>query len=167
MPRAFQFRLETLLRVRRLREREAQRNLAAKQAEIARVERLSRQAADELRACRDELLGAQERSALDPPLLVRQRAWIAHVHRSLLEQESLKARLIGERRELQEVLRNARTQVRMLEKLRGKRWEEYARRARHDRQAASDELARTLLAYGQDASAFAGDAARSQGGRPR
>ena len=48
MARRFEFRLQTLLEVRQLREREAKRSVATKSAEIARLDRLNEQTAVEI-----------------------------------------------------------------------------------------------------------------------
>lgn len=59
MPRAFEFRLETVLRVREQRQREAQRRLAARQAEMVRLERLDEQLAAQVGAAQSELRAVQ------------------------------------------------------------------------------------------------------------
>ena len=48
MARRFQFRLQTLLRVRQLEEQQAKRKVAARRAEIAQLDHLNRQTADEI-----------------------------------------------------------------------------------------------------------------------
>ena len=87
MAKRFTFRLETLLRVRELREREAKRRVGAKHAEIARVDALNRQTVDEITARQAELRDRQT-GALSTDELMRARAWIAYLRRTIVDRRA-------------------------------------------------------------------------------
>lgn len=146
MAKRFTFRLETLLRVREIREREAKRKVGAKQAEIARIDLLNRQTADDITARQAALRGTQHGlvSAAD---LIRERAWIAHLRRTIVERQTAREEFVTHLQDLQETLRHARTQKRVIEKLRERRYAEHQRRNRLREQADSDELARQLHVF--------------------
>ncbi|HPM24737.1 MAG TPA: flagellar FliJ family protein [Phycisphaerae bacterium] len=147
MARRFQFRLETLLRVRQLREREAKRNVAAQRAEIARLDRLNEQTAEEIARQQEILLQGQQRGVLDPLTLQRGRAWIGHLRRTIAQRHVQRAEMVSRLRELQALWQAARTQARIIEKLRERRWTEYRRTRDRQEQAAADELAQQLHGY--------------------
>lgn len=144
MARRFAFRLQTVLNVRQLREREAQRDVAAKSAEIARLDQLNEQTAEEITRQQATLLEAQQRGELDPLELQRGRAWIAHLRRTIATRQMQKAEFGEQLQDLQARLRDARTQTRIIEKLRERRWGEYTRDRRRREQTESDDLARQL-----------------------
>lgn len=144
MAKRFSFRLQTLLRVRELREREAKRKVGAKQAEIARVDQLNRLTADEISQRQNTLRQHQQRKTLAPDDLTRERAWIAYLRRTIVDRQALRAELIKELAVLRDRWRQARTQQRTIEALRERRWEQYVKERKRREQAESDELARQL-----------------------
>ncbi len=146
MARRFQFRLETLLRVRRLEEREAKRKVAAQRAEIARLDQLDEQTRAEIGRQQTTLLEQQRAGRLDPLELQRGRAWIAHLRRQIGLRQVQRAELLARLQELQAAWQAARTRMRAIEKLRERRLETYQRQRQRAEQAASDELARQLHA---------------------
>ncbi|MCH7870513.1 MAG: flagellar FliJ family protein [Planctomycetes bacterium] len=145
MAKRFRFRLETLLRIRRLSEREAQRKVAAKQAEIARIDELSRQARREILSQEDELRKRQSGERLNVADLSTRRSWIAHLQRTILLHKHLRGQREDELKKVVAELGRARTQALVVQKLRERRWSEY--RKEHDRREQSelDELARQML----------------------
>ena len=147
MAKRFAFRLETLLRVRQLREHEAQRRVAAQHAEIALVDRLNEQTAAEILQQQEVLLAGQQQGRLDPLTLQRGRAWVAYLRRLIALRQAQRAELVQQLRELQAAYRDARTQTRIIEKLRERRWNEYARQRDRQEQSAADEVAQQLLGY--------------------
>lgn len=147
MAKRFQFRLETLLRVRVLREREAKRKVGAKQAEIARIDQLNRQTDHEILRRQNDLRCNQQRESLVAADLVRAQAWIGHLRRTILERQAVRAALVTELGVLRDKLREARTQKRIIEKLRERRWEEYVKDRQRREQAESEELARQLHGF--------------------
>ncbi len=150
MARRFRFPLQTLLRVRELYEREAKRKVAAQSAEIARVGQLIEQTAAEVIRQQDVLRQRQRDAALDPLDLQRGRAWIAHLRRTIAGLHTQRATLQERLRQLQGEFREARKQRRVIDKLRERRWAEYARDRKQKEQAAADELARQLPAQEMD-----------------
>jgi flagellar export protein FliJ len=144
LAKRFHFPLETLLRVRQLHEREAKRKVAAQRAEIARLEQLSAQTADEITSQQRELLVGQQQGRLDPLTLQRGRAWLTYLRHTLASQQAQRATLVRHLDELLAALRAARTQARIIAKLRERRWREYVRDRDRREQAAADELAQQL-----------------------
>jgi flagellar FliJ protein len=142
--RRFEFRLATLLRVRELREREALRKFAAQQAEIARIDRLNRQAQEEIVACHGALRSRQQAPRIDPLELTRLRAWVGLLRRQIVDRQGLRARKAAELELLREELRRARKQKQTLERLRERRWNEYRRERNLREMTALDELARQM-----------------------
>ena len=117
MAKRFTFRFETLLKIRRQREDERKRVVAARTRQIRTVRRqiagLEKQIDDELRAIRC----GQTPGILDMQQLIRHRYWLGRLHRGLLDAQGhlagLEARLAQERA----VLAEAAVQRRILEKL--------------------------------------------------
>lgn len=143
--RKFAFRLDAVLAVRRLREREAQRKVGAKRAELARLDELDRQTRAEISAEQRRMIGEQAGVRVDAVGLVRGRAWVAHLRRQMLLRHVQRGQLQQELQKLLAELVEARRQTRMIEKLRERRWQEYRRARRIAEQNGSDELARQLL----------------------
>lgn len=146
MARRFQFSLQTLLRVRELREREARRRLGAKHAELAQVEGLVESTHRQIAAQQDAQRAAQHVGALDAAQLVRRRTWVAHLRRTLAEQQTHRAQLQRELAQLQAALAEARRQTKTIEKLRERRFEAWKRDASRAEQAQAEELAQQLHA---------------------
>jgi flagellar FliJ protein len=140
----FRFQLETLLRVRQLREREAQRKVAAKRAEIAQLDRFNEQTAREISEQQNALLRDQQPGQVNPTRLVRGRAWIMHLRGVIAQREAQRAVLARALEQLLTELRQARTQTRIIEKLRQRRWDAYRRQRDRREQAEADELAQQL-----------------------
>lgn len=149
MAKRFRFPLQTLLEVRELREREAKRSVAAKSAEIARLDRLNEDTAAEIVRQQEVLLAAQQQGLLEPLELQRGRAWIAHLRKTIATRQVQRGELVEQLKELQARLREARTQTRIIQKLRERRWNEYVRERNRTDQAANDELAQHLQEYRQ------------------
>jgi flagellar FliJ protein len=147
MAKRFQFRLATLLRVRELREREAKRKVAVQQAEIARLDRLNAQTAEEISRQQQVLRAGQQQGRLDAAAQQRGRAWIAHLRRSMGARQLQRVELAAQLQRLQALYQEARTQTRIIEKLRERRWAEFCQQRNRKEQAAADELAQQLQRY--------------------
>ncbi|MCG3126159.1 MAG: hypothetical protein CHACPFDD_00989 [Phycisphaerae bacterium] len=145
MARRFRFRLETLLRVRRIAEREQQRQLAARQAELARLDKLIAELLAEIERWQQVLLGEQSSAALDATSLSRQRAWIAYLRQVLHVQQALRGSAVQEVEAARRRLSEARVRTRTVETLRERRWQEYRQERESAEQTEADELARQLL----------------------
>ena len=146
MARRFVFRLETLQRVQALREREARRQVGTKRAEIARLDALNAQAAAEIAREQAALLARQSGAALDPLWLARGRTWVAHLRQTIVLRGQEKALRLKELAVLQDRWTAARRDLRILEKLRERRFAAYRREQRIRELAEMDEVARRLQA---------------------
>lgn len=146
MARRFRFPLEALLRVRRLREREAKRKVAAQRAEIARLDQLDAATRHEIAARQAELL-SQQSGRLDPVAVARVRAWILHLQQTIVDRAAVRARLVAGLERLMAEFRAARRDLQIIEKLRERRLTEYRRKRLRAEQAESDELARQLQTH--------------------
>lgn len=144
MARGFTFRLETLLRVRTLRQRDAERRVALQQAEVARCEQLMQQTHAMIEQQQAELLNGQRAGVLDPLALQRGRAWIAHLRKTLADQSRHRAGLQEKLQQRMAELREARTQTRILEKLRERREAEFKKARAKREQNEAEDLAQQL-----------------------
>jgi flagellar export protein FliJ len=149
LARRFQFRLQTLLRVRQLEEQQAKRKVAARRAEIAQLDHLNRQTADEILRQQEALLREQRQGRLDPGALQRGRAWVAYLRRQIAQRHLQRAELERGLQELRAAWQHARTRMRAVETLRERRHAAYLKQRERQEQAAADELARQLLGYEQ------------------
>lgn len=144
MAQRFTFRLETLLRVRDLREQQAKRAVAAKAGEISRLDSLNAQTHREILAQQSALRDTQKANTIDPLELTRQRAWIAHLRRLTLQRLGDRQTLATQLLKLQESLRIARSETQALEKLREKRFDEWKRARNLREQGEAEELAQQM-----------------------
>ncbi len=144
MARRFQFRLATLLRVRELREQDAQRKVAAQCAAIARLDQLDTEAEHLIRVQQEVLLTTQRAGVLDPAQLQRGRAWVVHLRRMMAQRAAQRADLEQELKRLRDEFHAARKETRILEKLRERRLTEHTRTMAREEQMTADELARQL-----------------------
>jgi flagellar FliJ protein len=142
--RRFSFPLQTLLKVRKLREREAKRKVAAQRAEIARLDQLNQATWAEISAQHATLLQNQQHRMIEPTDLARARAWIAHLQATVAQRTLLRSEMTARLQELQSEFVAARQQALIIEKLRQRRWDDYRRQRDRKEQAASDELAQQL-----------------------
>jgi flagellar export protein FliJ len=149
MPRRFEFRLSTLLRVREMREREAQRRVGAVMGEIAKLDQSDAANRAEIARQQAELVGfgeGERRSAttIDAAQLSRVRAFIGHLQRELMLSATVRTGLNERLEALRIELQHARQQVRVLQKLRERRMEEHRTTLNRYEQAITDEAARRL-----------------------
>lgn len=143
----FVFRLETVLRVRQTREREALRRVAAQNRAIAALDALDEQAQAQIAQSQQDLRTSQEGGRFDPQVLSRVRGWIGVLRRQVHDRGLQRIALTQELRRLQQELRDARTQTRSLEQLRQRRLDQHLRAASRAEQALTDEAAQTLLMH--------------------
>ena len=144
MAKRFQFRLETLLRVRELREREAKRSVGAKLAEIARLDTLNSDTEREIREQTERSREMQLLPTVDARTLARERSWIAYLRRQIAGRLHMQAELRTELAKLQDGMREAHRQTRTVEKLRERRLTDHKRAERFREGVEADELARRL-----------------------
>jgi flagellar FliJ protein len=144
MAKRFRFRLETLLRIRELHEREAKRRLGAKQAQITRLVQENRETAEEILGQQRSVVDAQRRRVVDPAELARRRAWIAHLRRTITERHVLIEQHRGELVGLHSALCEARKRKRILQKLRERRFAAWRNDAGRAERTAADDVAQQL-----------------------
>lgn len=144
MAARFRFKLDALLRVRRLREREARRAVAAKRAEVARLDEERRRIRTDIDAALLRLRELAHVEAFDPPAVSRCRAWIAQRRAAAALLDEKRGVLLQELEQLQAVWRDARREQRVIEKLRDRRWQDYLRDRTSREQRDADELAQQL-----------------------
>ena len=119
--------------------------VAAKQAEIARVDELSRQARREILTQESALRTEQSREKLNVAALSTRRSWIAHLKRMMLLHKQMRTEFEDELKHAAQALSRTRTQTQIVEKLRERRWAAYRKQRDRREQSESDELARQLL----------------------
>lgn len=144
MAQPFKFRLQTLLRVREVREREAKRKVAAQRAEIARSDQLIVETIREIEQQQNALRERLIQPALNPLDLTRSRAWIAHLRRTLAQRQVQKSAQLAELDQRLETYRQARQQSQVLEKLRERKLAVWQRDRALREQDAADEMAQQL-----------------------
>lgn len=144
MAKRFTFRLDTLLRVRELRQREAQRRVSAVRAQIARLDLLDTQTAGEIARTESTMLEEQGRPQVDAAALSRGRAWIAYLRATVAQRRVVREPLLADLARFQDELREARINTKMLEKLRERRWLQHRKETDRREQSAAEELAQQL-----------------------
>ena len=130
-----------MLKIRRQREDQHKRVVAARIGQITRVREqisaIARQIRDETGAIR---LG-QGAGTIDIQQLMRHRHWLGHLHKAALEAEarlrSFEARLAQERAVLAEAVKRRR----ILEKLKERQWQRHRKEDQRRDTRASDDLA--------------------------
>lgn len=141
MPKKFKFRLETILKVRRITADEKKRRVASRLRQIDACQRRASAAREHISEQFGRAHLSQQQPRLDVSLMSRQRYWIAHLQRELLESQhhivELERRLSDERAELVE----ASTRVRILDKLREQQQRQHNEALGRTEQQEADELA--------------------------
>jgi flagellar protein FliJ len=147
LARRFQFRFETMLKIRQQREDQHKRIVGERLAQIAeireelsRLEQLTGQGIHSVRAI-------QQVGRIDLQQVMAQRGWVAHLHKATLEAQArigaLEARLAQERAALAE----AAKQRRILEKLKERQEERHRLEEQRVDMQATDDLTTTRFVY--------------------
>jgi len=144
MAKRFVFRLETVRRVRSLREQEAQRAVATQRAQIAQLEQLNAQARREITVHQQQLANRQSQAAIDPRELARGRTWIAHLRTGIWQREQQIVELNTKLEQLLDVWRGARQQLEIINKLRERRLQAHRTLVRKVEQREMDTVAQRL-----------------------
>ncbi len=147
MAKRFQFRFETILKLRRQREDEHKRIVADRLRQIAQVQdqlaSLERQIEQETQAIRRSTSGG----TIDLQQTVRHRHWLGHLHKSSLEAQArlrfLEARLAQERTQLAEAVK----QRRVIEKLKERQSSAHIKAQERRETLELDELGTVRFAY--------------------
>lgn len=146
MAKRFRFSLEALLSVRALREREARRTVSNWRAEVARVDAQARRVDSDVDAALSRLREMSLQEVFDPAAASRCRAWLAQLRAAAAQLAARRAVLGDELEKAQAAWRDARQQLRVIEKLREKRWGAYVHARSSEEQRESDDLAQQLQA---------------------
>ncbi len=144
MARRFVFALESLLRLRRLREEQAQRRVAEQRAELNQLAQLDRETEDAIRKQQAALLDAQQNEVLDRAGLAQGRTWIAHLQRMTALRDQHRKTILEKLQELEASWRHTRVERKAIEKLRERRQREHHDVAERREQETFDEVARRL-----------------------
>lgn len=144
MAARFRFRLQTVLRLRELAEREARRQVGVKQAEIAQLDQQNLQTNNEIRQRQRLLTQAQSRAQLDLADLSQGRTWIARLRQAIWQRELVKAEKQKELDVLSDKWRETRKQLKIIEKLRERRAAAHRKAATKKETLELEETARRL-----------------------
>jgi flagellar export protein FliJ len=134
-----------VLRVRRIREKEARRAHAVVIAERARIDARIGQIDGSIAQQHNELRRVQSADCCDMTGLIAGRSWIASLRRSFARAQADRAEIEQRLEVTSAALREARVAVRVIEKLRERRLAEHQRREAKREQAGLEELARCVL----------------------
>jgi flagellar FliJ protein len=141
MAKRFTFRLEAVLRLRRMAEDDCRRQVASKLREIARVtsdmRRLDEQHRWEISRTREN----QQLTSMDVLAVRRCRSYMGYLHR---RQRECEGQVRGLRRELEEdqrALAHASKEVKVLEQLRDRQWARHRDAERRAERNQEDEVA--------------------------
>lgn len=147
MARRFNFRYETLLKIRRQREDQHKRLVGERLRQITesrhRLQSLHGQIQDE----EDAIRSGQGTGTIDLQQVIRHRHWLGHLHKSVLDTEAsirtLEARLAQERAALAEAMK----QRKILEKLKERRLERHMQEQDREESRAADDLTTVRFVY--------------------
>ncbi len=143
MAKRFQFRFETMLKIRRQREDEQKRVVAERLGQIATVEQELAQLDGLTNRGMDSIRTVQQAGRIDLQQAMAQRGWVAHLHKAALDAQSrlrgLEARLAQER----SLLAEAAKQRRILEMLRERQLERHRMEQQRVETQMADDLTTT------------------------
>lgn len=141
MARRFTFRFETMLRIRRQREDEHKRIVAARLREIAGVNRqigsLQRQIHEE----EDAIRTSQMPGTIDLQQAIRHRHWLGHLHRCLVETQGRMRGLESQLAQERAALAEASKQRKILDKLKERQWRRHQMEQERREAKEADEQA--------------------------
>ncbi len=144
MAKQFEFRLETVLKLRKQDEDAAKRVVAERLREIRGVEAeitgLRGQIAQQLDAFRETNAAGQ----LDMTQISRHRFWLTHLDRGVLLGQHRLAELHGELAKERAALAEARKRVRILEKLKERQYERYRKELDRAEAIENDEIGKAI-----------------------
>lgn len=145
MARRFEFRLETVERLRRAAKEQQQRAVAAAAREVRRVEERIQRTSDELRAQVHETRSAGRARRIDVGVIRSHEFYNARLQRTILyAQADLAARqreLAAERNKLAEAMKR----LKVIEKLRERQWQRFRQEQERQDQAETDEMALQMV----------------------
>lgn len=140
MAKRFQFRLETVLKVRLQKEDEKKRVVAGRIRELVRMRELLMQLNEQIAASVKDARASILQPRVDVELVSRKRFWTSHLQARVMETElqikTLENGLADDRRTLAE----AAKEVRVMEKLREQAFGRYDRELQRAETLEADEL---------------------------
>lgn len=153
MARHFIFRFETMLRIRQQREDEHKRIVGNRLREISQVKErmalIDQQIQAELRTIRI----SQEPGTIDMLHVTRHRHWLGCLHKAVLDHQArlrfLEAQLAQERAMLAE----AAKQRRILQKLKERQWQSFAKEQNRIETGMADDLVTVRYVFENQANA--------------
>ena len=141
MAKRFRFRLETVLKVRRQREDQQKRVVAGKAREVTSLGSRTRAIGMRIAQAVGAARGLRRTGPMDMSQIARQRFWISHLQRALIEtrqqMQGTERELARERQVLADLARDRKT----LEKLKDKQAERYQAEIDRAERLELDELA--------------------------
>jgi len=148
MAKAFRFRLEPVLKLRRHREDECKRTVALTLRGIADLRAEKAMIHEQIHAQVDRIRSGAQVGAVSPVDLSRHRYWLTHLQRAVLDIDgrvrTLEARLAQERAELAESARQRKVLTTLAERQRERFTKALARVERKE----ADEVATTMYLFG-------------------
>lgn len=143
MAKKFHFRLQPLLRVRELKQRECERALAEVMTAIADLDDMDREADVEINNQRAATTTLATKS-VDPTDLSRRREWLGHLQRLKMERALTRQELQAKAAVAREKYIAARQATKALEKLRENKFDAFRREQTRTEQSRMDEVAQQL-----------------------
>jgi len=145
MAKKYTFRLQTVLRLRKMAEDECRRRVADRLREIGRAEsdvrRLEEQYDWEIGRSRDD----QQSPSMNVMTVRLRRSYMGHLQRSERECEAHIRVLREKLEEEQRALAHASKEVKALEKLRDRQWERHREQQRRAERAEEDEIGQQMF----------------------
>ena len=149
MAKRFNFRLETVLKLRKQSEQEKQRVLAVRLREMSTLRDhlmgLNEQIASELRLAG----GFAVHAHLDVPALSKRRFWVSHLQRGVLETESKMRELEESLLEDRKALAEAAREFKIIETLRSKKRQQHDQMLEREETIEADETSLQYHTYRQ------------------
>lgn len=145
MAKRFTFRLETVLRLRRMAEDECRRRVAERLREIARVEADVRRLDEQFHWEVDRSRVDQQSPEMDVMTVRRRRSYMGYLQRSIGGCEAQSDALRKKLEEDQKALAHASKEVKVLEKLRDRQLDRQRESERRAERAEEDEVGQQVF----------------------
>jgi flagellar FliJ protein len=143
MAKRFRFRLETVLKVRRQREDQQKRVVAAKVRRLTDLQSQARSVDEQIAQAVQAARGSRHPGALDMSQIARQRFWLGHLQRLLVETAGQIREVAEELHRERRVLIDLAKDRKALEKLKETQAQRYQAELDRAERIELDELATT------------------------
>ncbi len=144
MAKRFRFNLETVLKIRQQREDAAKRVVAARLRQIAEVEGEIAGLQTQIRLEIDAFRRSHAQGRIDVTRITRHRHWLIQLDQGVLIARHRMSELQQELARERAVLTEARKQVRVLEKLKERRYQRYRKELARAEARENDEIGNVL-----------------------